>query len=253
MKRYSGIVGAGLIMILICAQEPLSADALFFEANHAYQGDRFDEAIGIYQKLIRNGYGSGHIYYNLGNAYLRIGDLGKAILSYERARLLIPRDADLIFNLSYARSKILDVITNGQGSPPSAFLGLDSVSLYEAFFAFTLLNAGFFGVLCVRRFYKTEWSYYLSIFLGILICVGIGMLGLKWYITTSDDRAIVLAKEIDVRAGPDLEETLLFKVHEGSTVHRERSEGKWVLLHLSKDKRGWTQLDKIERIAQTKG
>jgi len=258
MKRYLLFIASGLLIFLICFQGLLSADdrsvdEWFFEANRAYQNDRFSEAINLYQDLIQNGHGSGHIYYNLGNAYLRNGDLGRAILSYEMARLLIPRDDDLIFNLSYAQSKIKDFIGDDQVSPSIAFLSLDSVNRYEAFFVFTLMNAGFFGILCVRRFYRTEWLYYLSIFLGIMISIGAATVGLKWYLTISDDRAIVLAEELNVRAGPALEETLLFKIHAGSVVHHERSEGDWALLHLSKDKRGWAKADMLERIALTKG
>jgi hypothetical protein len=47
---------------------------------------------------------SGNLYFNLGNAYLKTNDVGHAVLNYERARRLIPRDADLHANLSFARS-----------------------------------------------------------------------------------------------------------------------------------------------------
>ena len=87
-----------------------SAQEEFFEANRAYKNDQFQKAVDGYLKLIENGFENGHIYYNLGNAYYRIGDLGRAILFFERARLLIPRDDDLIFNLSHARNQTVDAI-----------------------------------------------------------------------------------------------------------------------------------------------
>src|SRR4029077_19623718 len=49
------------------------------------------------------GHESGPVYFNLGNAYFRAGNPGRAILNYERARRLMPRDPDLHANLGFAR------------------------------------------------------------------------------------------------------------------------------------------------------
>jgi tetratricopeptide (TPR) repeat protein len=43
-------------------------------------------------------------HFNLGNAYFKAGDIGRAILEYERARRWIPGDPDLAANLGHARS-----------------------------------------------------------------------------------------------------------------------------------------------------
>src|SRR3989304_5337713 len=85
-------------------------EELFFQANQAYKSGNYEEASKIYSELIINGPVSGHIYYNLGNSSFRQGDLGAAILNYERAKTLIPRDADLAFNLGYARERIRDAV-----------------------------------------------------------------------------------------------------------------------------------------------
>ncbi len=144
----------------------------FFEANQAYKNHQFQQAIDGYLHLIENGPENGQVYYNLGNAYFRRGDLGRAILSYERARLLIPRDGDLVFNLSHARNQTRDASIDLQMSSFSGFLGLGSFNRYEIFFVFTLSNLLFFSLLCIRLYKKTEWTYYLSIFLAIVISIG---------------------------------------------------------------------------------
>ena len=252
VKRFI-IILLPVLLFMPCgaiAQNVQSPQADFFEANRAYKNDRFQEAIDGYLKLIKNGFENGHIYYNLGNAYYRRGDLGKAILFYERAHLLIPRDDDLVFNLSHAKSQAVDAIGDFRTFPLLGFLGLDGLNLYEAFFAFTILNIFFFFILGTRLFKKAEWSYYLSIFLVIFIGIGACALLLKWYDRASDDRAVVLSDEVEVRAGPDPGNTVLFKIHEGAVVHYDRSESDWVLLHLSEDKRGWVQSGQLERIVK---
>jgi hypothetical protein len=130
------------------------------------------------------------------------------------------------------------------------FLGLDSLNLYEAFLVFTIFNVFFFFILGIRLYKKAEWSFYLSIFLIIFIGIGGCTLALKWYQFTTDNRAVVLSEEVDVRAGPDPGDTALFKIHEGTVVYHERSEGDWVLLHLSKNKRGWARSEQLERIVR---
>jgi len=243
-----------VMLMFICplsvaqAKPDMSFVEQFFEANQAYKNDQFQQAIDGYTRLIESGYANGHVFYNLGNAYFRLGDLGQTILSFERARLLIPRDGDLSFNLSHARNQVQDATIDLQTSSFSGFLGLDSLNRYETFFGFSLLNILFFSLLFIRVFKKSEWSYYLSIFLAILISIGVCMVTLKWVAWATDNRAVVLSEEIAVQAGPDSRDTLLFKLHAGTIVSVERTENDWTLLQLSKEKRGWVKSDQIERV-----
>lgn len=62
------------------------------------------------QSVVDAGIANGRLEYNLGNALLQAGDLGRAILHYRRAERLIPRDAYLADNLAAARSKCLTSI-----------------------------------------------------------------------------------------------------------------------------------------------
>lgn len=81
-----------------------SPNAIFFRANGLYGQERYAEAAAEYEQVLAGGNESGHLYFNLGNAYMKSSDVGHAILNYERARRLIPRDADLHANLTFARS-----------------------------------------------------------------------------------------------------------------------------------------------------
>ena len=253
MIRHIRLIGMGLLVfagVWNMTQTSTAASAVtnFFEANQAYKNDQYRQAADAYNRLIENGVENGHLYYNLGNTYFRLGDLGRSILSFERARLLMPRDADLAFNLAHARNQARDATIDMQASSLNSFLGLDSFNRYEIFLAFTLLNVLFFSLLCVRRYKKTEWTYYLSIFLAIVISIGACALSLKWYAWATDNRGVILSEEVAVQAGPESNDTVLFKIHAGTIVNVERTEEDWTLLHLSKDKRGWVESKQIERI-----
>ena len=98
-----------LTAILITAWSLLSGqapEARLAQANAAYQGGDYEQAVETYESLLAEGLESEALYYNLGNAYFRQGRLGRAVLNYERARLLDPADADIRHNLAIARGQL---------------------------------------------------------------------------------------------------------------------------------------------------
>ena len=89
------------------AQEPPALGRLA-AANQRHERGEFTEAVQHYEAVIGMGYRDPVVYYNLGNAYLESGDLGRAILNYLRAEELSPRDPDIFENLAVARSRTVD-------------------------------------------------------------------------------------------------------------------------------------------------
>lgn len=68
--------------------------------------EQYREAAGGFEKLAAASVENGPLYYNLGNTYLRLGDVGRAIANYRRALRYTPDDANLIANLRFARSHV---------------------------------------------------------------------------------------------------------------------------------------------------
>ncbi|MCP3905879.1 MAG: hypothetical protein GY715_19825 [Planctomycetes bacterium] len=66
--------------------------------------ESFRAAALRFEQVADDGVVNGHLQYNLGNAWLQAGELGRAILHYRRAEKLIPGDHALTRNLAYARS-----------------------------------------------------------------------------------------------------------------------------------------------------
>jgi tetratricopeptide (TPR) repeat protein len=223
-------------------------EEIFFKANQAYKEERYQEAEKGYQKLLNAGHKGGHLYYNLGNAHLRQGELGRAILSYERARILMPRDADLLFNLRYALDQRQDAVPEEKSLVATAFFWLDSLSVCDLFWTFAVLNLLFWMVLLSRLFKRSDLAYYLLLTVAILWAIGGLSFGIKWYQAETDDRAVVIPKEVSIFSGPDERATVLFKLHSGTVVHKERSEDGWALVRFSGERRGWAKGGQIERI-----
>jgi tetratricopeptide (TPR) repeat protein len=242
------VLAAGLSVISDVWAETGWEEA-FFKANQAYREGCFQEAIDGYLQLIRSGRDGGPVYYNLGNAYLKADQLGRAIWAYERALLMTPRDPDLRFNLSHARDQTRDAIGDPRGSIETVFFWLSSFSLHELFGGFAVLNLLFWSLLLIRLFNRSEWLFYLLLLTISLWFVAGLSFGLKYYRVSSDDRAVVLQKEVDILAGPDTADTVLFKLHEGTVAHHERLEDGWSLIRVSDKKRGWVTARAIGRIS----
>src|SRR5262245_15612276 len=76
----------------------------FSKANFLYRDGKYEEAIKTYESILASGVESGPIYYNLANSYFKQKQIGKAVLNYERAHRLIPRDHDLLDNEKFVLS-----------------------------------------------------------------------------------------------------------------------------------------------------
>src|SRR6266571_7328281 len=96
-------------LAIVCAFLLSSAfaqsDDAFANANQEFAQGHFKEAISDYEALIRDGQWSANVFYDLGNAYFRAGDFGRAILNYERALALERHHPEATANLQIARDE----------------------------------------------------------------------------------------------------------------------------------------------------
>ena len=100
----------GLIIVSLAS----SATSLVAKGDSAYINDEFSMAINYYKQAIATEGVSAELYYNLGNAYYRSGELGNSIVCYERALRLSPNDEDIRANLEFVNSRIKDKSASDQ-------------------------------------------------------------------------------------------------------------------------------------------
>jgi hypothetical protein len=240
MKTYIKIFMILLFMLInLTGAYASNVEETFIKANQAYKNGNYTEAARLYSDISEQGHKSPNIYYNLGDSFFRLGNLGNAILNYERAKIFMPRDADLVYNLKYVSERIRDAVEPPAPPLSSIFFWLDSFNVNEVFFIFAAINLLFFAVLILKMFIKQEWTF--TIFITLLVLwLGSGMsAGVKIYQVSTDSRAVIVAGEAAVFAGPDSKDTELFKLHAGTIVKTEKKEGTWSLIRIPGDKRGW--------------
>ena len=98
-----------VIMILAWCAAPTVAASLAASADSAYTADDFPRAIALYSQALATDGHSPDLYYNLGNAYYRNGNIGRAIVAYNRCLRLDPANSDARANLAFVNSRIQDL------------------------------------------------------------------------------------------------------------------------------------------------
>ena len=94
---------AACLLLLGSAPLHAAASSALEQANQRFAAGEYADAVTAYKQLLTSEGPRASVLYNLGNSYQRLGQYGPAILAYERARLLTPRDPDLLANLALAR------------------------------------------------------------------------------------------------------------------------------------------------------
>src|SRR5947208_2669689 len=148
-------VSACFIAILCSAVSAASsfaqADGDFTKANQEYAQGHFAEAISGYEALVRTGQWSANLFYDLGNAYFRVGDFGHAILNYERALALERHHPEATANLQIARDEVHALEL--KQSSPDRYLQFASANEYSiaAAIAFWLAVFAIIMLIFARR------------------------------------------------------------------------------------------------------
>ena len=245
-----------LISLLILFSSLLGVQAVEIqksEADSLYSAGKYQEAITLYQKILQRG-DNAAIYYNLGNAYYRLHDMGHAILNYERAANREPGDADIRFNLALARSKTVDKIESADGFFLvywfRSFLNSMNTDqwgrLSIAAFLLTLCGALFYVFgrrISVRKI--GFWVAAAMLFLTVVFNI-FAYLQRKQYLDNT--HAIVMDTGL-IKSSPAASGTVLFTLHEGTKVKiLDNSMRDWVEIELSDGKSGWMQKADIEMI-----
>ncbi len=248
MLRWTVILLVSFVLV-VCAQEPAT---LFQQGADKYRQGDWQAAANAWERVLQRGEASGALYYNLGNAYHRMGQIGRSILYYERAGELMPRDRDIEVNLGLARMGTVDRVE----APVRLAIwdwvdaARDSLSLRELgrvllFCGILLIPAFALWRFSPARFRASGRSLFVSL-------VAVYLLSAGWYgwrsRLDSYSYAVVLETKVDVFSAPDASATQVFTLHEGTKVRTSENLAGWARIRLADGRQGWLPADTIQRI-----
>lgn len=260
-KKPSSGAGAAVMALLLLA--PFGAaeaaesypDSLWRSGVEAYTAGDYASALKDFEDVRETGLMSKELYYNLGNSYLRSGEIAQAILWYERALRLDPSDADVRYNLEYARALTQDRIDE----VPEMFFqqwrrGVCYLMPSNAWAVIGLVSLALM-VACVLLFLlgSTAGRRKLGFFLGIAFLV-VALMGCdfaRWQRTEAlrQDMAIVMKPVSSVKSSPSADGAKdLFILHEGTRVRILDNVGGFSNVELADGRQGWIPAGEIEVI-----
>ncbi len=222
----------------LASESPAESEASYVEAAHAFQ------------RVVDSGTQNGLLYYNLGNARLRCGQLGQAIANYRRAEKFIPNDARLQENLQYARSLCgYDILeTTERAVARTLFFWHFSIPL-KTRLAVGLAAYLFFWVLLLARLAAPRFSIRYALIASSAIWMTLAAsVAVDLKNASSPKAGVIAGGEVVVRKGngfgydPQLEEPLVGGVEFEVLEQREA----WLHISLPDGKDGWVPKSRAE-------
>lgn len=253
-KHPAGYSFVWLLLAMICFGGTSAKAVTKNNADTEYQKGNYQQAIRDYEEILKNGE-SAEIYFNLGNAYYRTDNITKAVLNYERARLLSPGDDDINFNLQFARSKTIDKIT-----PESEMF---FITWYKSLVNFTSVdNWAKTGILCIVMALLLVLLY---LFGPQLMLRKIGFFGgFAFFVIfllsnlfafqqkqALDNRtgAIIISPSVNIKKTPAKNSADQFVLHEGTRVDIiDKGMTDWRCIRVGDGREGWIETKAIEEI-----
>jgi len=239
---YLFLVIQSILFTSLHAQTP---DQMMENANALYQKNDFTGAQKAYKELIDQGYQSPALYYNYGNTHYRTGNLGYALLYYEKALRLSPGDEDIIQNIKIANARTVDKIIE----VPKIFItrwweGLVTwLTLTGWSFVFLLAFVLFLFYLAVYILTKRNSVQRMAFYSGISVFAILILVGVIWTsrlnLETSGDFGILLERSVTVKVSPDSQSNDAFVIHEGIKFSIEERINTWFKIRLADGKIGW--------------
>ena len=242
------------ILSLIAFSQVIAAEneQLWKDAADYYDKGQYKNAIDNYNTLLEHGFQAPEVYYNLGNAYFKAGDLGHSVWSYRRALKLDSSFQPAKDNLNYVRARNTDQISiKGRGFILDIWdflTGLFSINGYLFLFTLAWWLTAAVAVYAIIKINGSHRPYYLLI-LPLFIVIFSGASAAQ---RIDDERmtswGVLISDSADIREGPGAEFNKVVVAHEGLEFKilgvRENS----CLIELENGLKGWVNKQAVLEI-----
>ena len=262
MKTSKTVSKGKTLMLTLLLMSPIASsaaenypDSLWNAANEAYAQERWEDAVNDYTAIADASMESAPLWCNLGSAWYKSGNLGKAILCYERALKLDPSYEDARYNLELLNAMKLDRLE----SVPELILAtwmknlgrtLDSDSWAVCFLVFLVLTLAMVLLFILG---SSATSRRAGFFTGV-VCLLLAVASLSFSLWQKNeymkaDKAIIMKPVSSVKSSPSGDSAKdLFVLHEGTKVQVLDNVGGWSNIELSDGRQGWLPSSDIEII-----
>jgi len=250
MRLFVLIAGSVVFAALPTVAQPTGVRSAFETGNRRYAEGDYAGALRQYDTVLESKWASGALYYNVGGAHFRRGNLGQAVRYYEKARRLLPAESQrLQHNLGVVRSQI-----EAPPPVPRSVLAVARDGLTAGVPPLGYVVAGllvYLGALAwwVHRHATTDRRFRPGAETTACLAAGLLVAGLGvWLAAPSPDgRAVALRDPLTLRAGPAARADSAAAVPEGTVLRLTgRADGSdWARVRSPRGDAGWARTDAL--------
>src|SRR5205085_5913606 len=241
MKTF---VSFAILLLMTRALFAADPSAQFVKANQEYAAGDFQSAINDCEELVRSGQDAPNLFYNLGNAYFRQRNFGRAILNYERALLLNRHFAEAQANLRIAQDEARALELSPTRWESWFAVANENQFAVAAVFAFWIgMSAIAIFVFNRRRSFLALSILSLSIF--AIAIIGVCQLG---HGKNGNGLAIVTEDKVEARIATADNANRVLTLPAGSEIKIVSQRGDWIYAALPNNLRGWMPAISAEQV-----
>ncbi|OAI42326.1 hypothetical protein AYO41_04435 [Verrucomicrobia bacterium SCGC AG-212-E04] len=223
------------------------AESDFERGNSLYESGKFADAAKAYERAAQGGAAGPNLYYNLGNAWLRAGDQGHAVLNYQRALALRPAHPEAAANLAFVRRTLgLAAPAMDRWTQAFGWLGVDAWSIVAAIGVWAFIA----GIIAIFGPWRRALLAGSLIFLGtVVFAVGVvALLGLRG--GARDPARAIVVSESGTKAhyapADNARDVQVLAV--GSEIRVLQDRGNWTYAEVAGGVRGWVATADLGRV-----
>lgn len=219
------------------------ATDLYNSANELYRQGDYLNAAKKYEEIINMGIINPFVYYNLGNTYYRLSDIGNSIYYFEKARLISPFDRDINSNINIVKSVRKDKIEEKNFIFNFFTYATVKIMLYITSFCIFL----FFILMSVNLYMKNGILKAINIILfSLLILLAISTFLVNQYV--SQPEGVVINDNVSIYSGPGENYVVQFVVNSGLLFKVTNKENNWNGVIFENGMSGWINDENIKLI-----
>jgi len=244
-RRVPRTILSLLFLLLLTVTSPAADVSTGFDAaNRLYEQGKFSEAASAYEQVIQSGTVSPALYFNLGNAFFKAGQLGRAIAAYRAAEKIAPRDPDVRANLQFVRGRVQNPAISVSTNRWQQWLATLTINEWAMFTAVVLWV--WMALLVLLQFRPAlKQSLRTAIWCGGVATLAFGgCLGAAWS-SHSDRTVIVIAQDVVLHNGPLDEAPTGATIHDGAELNVLDTKNDWLQVRVDNQRVGWLKRDQV--------
>ncbi len=237
------VLVVGLLLSSLPGRAGGTEEQLLQQGNEAYSRGDYPQAIGHYRQLTASAGFSAPVLFNLANSYAQAGEIGRAVLNYERALRLAPGDSDIAGNLELVRKE--SGLFTGEPEGAERFFHLLHLDQWAMLGLLAVVLFTLFQLAALKYPFSGKTFGGVAITCLLLLCLAAAGTFIRY---RQFNPAVVLAPDARLLISPFPAAGSIGAIHEGRLVYPEKSHGGFTYVRDETNRKGWLPTAMVEPV-----